>query len=160
MLQVLETSAFADWVNTAWLGFPFIIALHSIGMAAIVGVSMVVSLHALRPIAGLESRQLGPAIGLAKAGLVLNATTGLMLFASRGSEYIVNPAFLIKLVLVLLGSVLSLALFQSCARQVPVRLGAPEAAIDYPRPLAALNMVAWFGAVASGRMIAYASLIF
>ena len=156
-LEALEVTAFAEWVNTAMLGFPLIIALHSVGMAAIVGVSLIASLHVVRPIDGLNRAQLVPAISLARAGLILNVATGIMLFASRGSEYILNPAFVIKIGLVLLGSILSLLLFQTCTRSVSSDAGSEAAIPVYPRSLALTNMLAWSGAVATGRLIAYVS---
>ncbi len=154
-LEALEATAFAEWVNTAMLGFPLVIALHSVGMAAIVGVSLIASVHAIRPIDGLSGSQLLPAMSLARAGLILNAVTGIMLFVSRGSEYILNPAFLLKLVLVLLGSILSLVLFQTCARSASPVADNNGGAAAFPRPLAIANILVWFGAVATGRLIAY-----
>ncbi len=154
-LEVLETTAFAEWVNTAMLGFPLVIALHSVGMAAIVGVSLIASMQAVRPIIGLSLAQLMPAMNLARAGLILNVVTGVMLFISRGSEYIMNPAFLVKLGLVLLGSVLSLLLFQTTTRMVSPNDGSSVETFAFPRPLAIVNILTWFGAVATGRLIAY-----
>ena len=44
-LEILESTAFSEWVLTSMLGFPTLIAVHSIGMAVAAGLTIVVTLY-------------------------------------------------------------------------------------------------------------------
>ena len=44
-MEWIESSAFAEWVRTSFVGYPMLLTLHSIGMAIMVGLMFVVSLR-------------------------------------------------------------------------------------------------------------------
>jgi hypothetical protein len=78
------------------------------------------------------------------AGLALTAATGILLFVADATKHASNPAFLVKLVFVLIAV---MALAQTWAR---VFRGQRSG-----RLLAALSLLCWFGALSAGRLMAY-----
>ena len=41
----LESTALADWVRTSLIGYPFVLTVHSVGMAIMVGIVTVINLR-------------------------------------------------------------------------------------------------------------------
>jgi hypothetical protein len=141
-------------VLTAMLGFPTLIALHSVGMAIVVGLTFVIALRLNGVVSGLDRPLLLRFVSLAVWGFTLNLVTGLMLFVTRGSEYLATGIFLIKMLLVLLSAALVVWIGQRLR-------GAPAATDVFVDRLAGRLAIAattlWFGAVVAGRLIAYVS---
>jgi hypothetical protein len=157
-LTYLADSDFSYWLSVSMAGFPTLIALHSVGMAVVVGLSLVISLRLngllpdLRP--GVVPRLLDDAVW----GFTLNFVTGLLLFITRGPEYITSAIFLIKMLLVLVGAALMFWLRQHFRRAAR---GPQMHARDRLARLVSLSSsVAWFGAVVAGRLIAYLSALY
>lgn len=85
----------------------------------------------------------------AGAGLGLGLLSGALLFATRASEYAVNPAFQIKLVLILIGASSAVLAHWHHGRDLS---GASETTA---RRIALISCVCWIGALLSGRLIAF-----
>ena len=79
-LEILESTAFSGWVLTSMLGFPTLIALHSIGMAVAAGLTIVVALFLNRVFAGITEAKLPGVLRIATWGFMLNAVTGVSKF--------------------------------------------------------------------------------
>ncbi len=103
--QWLESFSIPTWVrNTLW-GYPFVQLVHFTGLSLWIGTIVIVDLRLL----GLAGRdqtiaQFSKQFALWKwIGLGIAVTGGFFLFASIATTYIQNPAFQIKVPLVLLG---------------------------------------------------------
>ncbi len=154
-LAYLEASAFSEWVLLSMLGFPTLIALHSIGMAVAVGLSFMVALHLNQIFVGFKVQLIPRLLDIAILGFVLNLVTGVALFVARGPDYIRSSVFLIKMLLVLISAMI---LFWLRHRLTPARSVAEVAVADgIARTMSFAATVTWFGAVVTGRLIAYLS---
>ena len=153
-LAWLEQTEFSDWVLTSFIGFPLMLSLHAVGMAVSMGLILVMDLRMLGFFNFVSYTFLRRALLLAWTGLGVNFISGTILFVPRGVEYVGDPAFLTKMVLIVLGlgntgwlhgQVVSESSVWSSevAAPVPVRL------------VAVASMLLWFGAITSGRLIAY-----
>ncbi len=137
------------------LGFPTLIALHSVGMAVAVGLSFMVTLHLNQVFTGFEVRLIPRLLGIAVWGFILNFVTGLALFVSRGPEYIDSYIFLIKMLLVVISAII---LFWLRQRLKPIKLTTDVPVADRTaKSMSLISTVTWFGAVIAGRLIAYLS---
>ena len=137
------------------LGFPTLIALHSVGMAVAVGLSFMVTLHLSQVFTGFKAQLIPRLLGIAVWGFVLNLITGLALFVSRGPEYIASYIFLTKMMLVLISAMI---LFWLRKRLDPAKLTTNGPVADgAAKTMSYIATVAWFGAVITGRLIAYLS---
>ena len=155
LLAYLESTAFADWVLISMLGFPTLIALHSVGMGVAVGLSLIAALRLNGVLVGMKATLLPRLLTVAVYGFWLNLVTGLALFVSRGTDYISSAIFLLKMFLV----IVSAAILFRLRRRVGAAalLAGGEHADGTTRRLAVVVSVTWFGAVATGRLIAYLS---
>lgn len=137
------------------LGFPTLIALHSVGMAVAVGLSFMVTLHLNQVFTGFEVQLIPRLLGIAVWGFIVNFITGLALFVSRGPEYIDSYVFLIKMLLVVISAIIMFWLRQ---RLKPMKLTTDVPVADRTaKSMSLISAVTWFGAVIAGRLIAYLS---
>ena len=140
------------------LGFPTMIALHSIGMAVAAGLTIVVTLYLYRIVSGIAEAHLTGFLRIATWGFMLNLVTGLTLFVPRGSEYIANVTFLVKMLLVLISATI---LFWLKSHLAKLAKGSGEACDNVPaRRLSLVSSASWIGAIVSGRLIAYVGTIY
>jgi len=154
-LEYLAASQFADWVRVSILGFPTLIALHSVGMGVVVGLTLMVCLRLYRIVGGPSAQVLPKLLTVAVWGFHLNLVTGLMLFVARGPDYIATGIFLIKMLLVICSAAI---VFWLRLRLAPLAEVSGEPPADDSAKAASLAATGlWFGAVFAGRLIAYLS---
>lgn len=154
-LAYLEASAFSQWVLISMLGFPTLIALHSVGMGVAVGLSLMIALRLNHLLIDFRAQLLPKFLSVAVWGFVLNLVTGIALFVSRGQEYITSFVFLLKITLVAVGALILFWLRRRFARS---SLTTDVLVADgLAKSLSFVCAAAWVGAVVSGRLIAYLS---
>ena len=153
-LRWLEDTAFSDWVLTSTIGFPLMLSLHAVGMAIAVGLILVLDLRLLGAFDVISYSFLRRALVLSWTGFIINFFSGLALFVPRGIEYVGDPAFLSKIFLISLGVAATARLQGLLSRGstvwdtgAPVRHGSQAWAVA--------SIIIWFGAITSGRLIAY-----
>ena len=155
LLEHLANSEFSYWLSVSMAGFPTLIALHSVGMGAAVGLSMAVTLQLYGALPDLGRFPVQRLLDVAAWGFTLNLVTGLLLFITRGPEYLASGIFLLKMLLVFAGAVLTLVV-----RQRVRALASPSGTLvddGVARAMSLVATLAWFGAVVTGRLIAYLS---
>ena len=157
-LRILESTAFSEWVLTSMLGFPTLIAVHSIGMAVAAGLTIMVTLYLYRFAAGIDQAKLPGILRIATWGFILNLVTGLILFVPRGTEYLANVTFLVKMLLVLISAAILVWLRSHIAQlareSVDVCSSVPA------RRLSLVSSATWIGAIVTGRLIAYLGSVY
>jgi hypothetical protein len=146
LLGQIEQSGVATWIREggAIYGYPLILFLHTLGLSTLVGLSSAINLRLLGFAPGIPLASLDRLFRLMWAGLALTAATGVLLFMADATKHASNPAFLVKLVFVLL-AVTALALIWSRVFRGHRR----------GKSLAALSLACWFGALSAGRLMAY-----
>jgi hypothetical protein len=154
-LAQLETSGLAvamrQWL---WL-YPIVEIVHILGFVVLVGAAFSFDLRLLGaaralPVARMERHLLRSA----RWSLLLIVPTGLAMFAAHATEMAENPAFRLKLVL-LVAAGLNAAIF----RRGPFR-SVRDWNSDAPAPGLArlagvLSILLWTGIIACGRLLAY-----
>lgn len=155
LLERLASSAFADWLSVSLFGFPTLIALHSVGMGAIVGLTLMVCLRLHDVFAGIGPQVLPRLLTVAVWGFYLNLATGLCIFITRANEYAAATIFLVKMAFVILSTVL---VFWLRRRLRPWALETGELPVDpVAKTVSLVASITWFAAVLAGRLIAYLS---
>jgi len=149
----LEATGLADWVRMSTEGYPTMIALHAIGMAIMVGLSMLLDLRLLGWFAGIPYPALQRFFGLAWVGFLINTVSGLCLFSAQATSYIVDWVFMTKMTLVLLGAITAAILQTNVNRDAAgwEQTRAPGKV----RAIATLGIVFWLTAIVMGRLTAY-----
>lgn len=146
----LEATGLAEWVRSSNSGYPSMIALHAVGMAVMVGLSLLLDLRVLGWFAGIPLQALQRFFGLAWLGFGVNFLSGSALFSAQATTYIVDWVFMTKMALVLVGAITAGILQPAVAKAGPGGV-----ATGGMRAVAAFAIVVWIVAIVMGRLTAY-----
>jgi hypothetical protein len=126
-------------------------AAHILGIALLYGAITPLNLRLLGLWGGVPREPLARVlVPVAAAGLALAVAAGLLLFATRATEYAGTGFFQAKLALVALGAAGALLLHRTHGL---VLHDAPDSVL---RRHAILSLACWTGAILCGRLIAFA----
>lgn len=151
-LAWLEASGLAEWVRSSNEGYPSMIALHAIGMAVMVGISLLLDLRLVGWFAAIPVKTLERLFGVGWIGFGINFISGSALFTAQATSYIVDWVFMTKMTLVLLGAI-SAAILQPA---VAASGAWPGGRIPGgTKAIAGIAIVIWVVAIIMGRLTAY-----
>jgi hypothetical protein len=153
LLSGLESSSFSNWVLTTTWVYPWVIALHSVGMGFLVGVVSMIGIRVL----GFGAFALVPLakfLSLVRLAFVMNVATGLIMFVIDAQHFFYSPTFRVKMVLVALGVITGWLLSSRIFGEKPVWDG-QGAAPQSVKLIAGLSLACWAGAIVAGRFTAY-----
>jgi hypothetical protein len=153
-LTWLESTGYVQWMLGSLVAYPFLLAIHALGLALTVGVLLALDLRLLGLYRTIPLTSLHRLLSIAWVGIGLNATSGLLIFPTQASEYVTNVPFIVKMVCVLLGGV-SLVVVQRVQKREAADWDAAGHVPPLGRGLALGSMVFWTVAVVTGRLIAY-----
>jgi hypothetical protein len=140
--------------DSVWL-YPAVELIHIVGFVMLVGAAAMFDLRLLGasrnvPVSALAAHLLP----WARLGFFILIPTGFLLFTSDPTTNAANPAFRIKMAVILIG-LLNVAAFHwgifRSVRSWDTLITAPFAA----RLAALVSLLAWFAALAAGRLMAY-----
>ena len=157
-LATLEQTSISVWIRESpslW-GFPFILYLHTLGLALLAGLSVGIDLWVLA--ARTWPRTVAVA-GLHRAmwlGFGINAVSGVALLVAYPAKALTNWVFFVKLALVALAVV---AIEQLRREAFTPSRGEPVGVSDRARQLAVWSLCLWAGTILAGRMLAYTNTI-
>ena len=146
----LEATGLAEWVRSSIPGYPSMIALHAVGMAVMVGLSLVIDMRVLGWFSGIPLSALQRFFGLAWLGFGINFLSGGALFSAQATTYITDWVFMTKMALVLLGAITAAILQPALAKASPT---APLS--GGTKAVAGVAIVFWVVASIMGRLTAY-----
>jgi hypothetical protein len=149
----LQNSPFTDWLlgsDSIWT-YPLVLTLHTAGLAVLVGASLVIHLRLLNVGARIPLFRFRALYRFVWGGFVINLVTGLLLFATKAADHVVDPVFWLKL-----GSIAGALCLGVVVRRRAIDV-ADERAIDrrLARRFAAGGLALWSIAIVSGRLMAY-----
>jgi len=154
VLSWMEQTAYVEWMQTSLYGYPAMLTGHAIGLSLTVGVAIVVDLRLLGLYPTIPLTRLKGLLAWSWAGLVLNAITGLMIFPTQATTYVVNTAFVAKMLCVVLGAVTVFVIQRALDRDGPSWEATGQVGSN-GRMMAIGSVIFWIMAVATGRLIAY-----
>jgi hypothetical protein len=149
-----ESTSLAMWVglSNSFFAYPLILLLHTMGLTLIVGVNLVVALRVLGlspEIPLSELRRLFPLVWL---GLFMNVMTVLLLFIAKATQFIVNPAFYLKMASIAIAIVIFFVMRAKLFRDPLL----DEKVLQRSSKLLACASIAfWLLAIIGGRAMAY-----
>jgi hypothetical protein len=146
----VESTRLAECVRSSTPGYPSMIAFHALGMAIMVGLSLVIDLRILGWFSAIPLQGLNRFFRLAWIGFGINFISGSALFTAQATSYIVDWVFMTKMALVLLGAITAGIL------QPAVANAAPGAELSGGmKAVAGVAIVVWIVAIIMGRLTAY-----
>jgi hypothetical protein len=147
MLATLEASAMAEAIRRSVWAYPLLETVHIASIGALIGSVLLLELRLFGlgggiGVAALARLVLRTALG----GFACAVVSGSLLFVSAATEVAANPAFRVKLVLILIAGLNALVFH---ARGGLYRRDAPALL------QAAASLLLWLSVLAAGRLIAY-----
>lgn len=132
--------------------FPGILVFHALGMAFLVGGNVALDLRVLGFARGIPVPSMERFFPVMWFGFLVNTISGILLLIGYPTKALTNPVFYLKLTLILLAMV-TMRWFQVRILRNP----GPEkdSVSSRARLLAVVSILMWFGAVTSGRLLAY-----
>ena len=153
LLKATQQSAFANWVQQAV--YPYVITLHAIGLATLVGLLLVIDLRVLGFAKALPLPALRRLMPVVWIGFWINAVSGTMLFAIDAKKDFYSTLFRTKLSAIAIGLILGSAINSKVLNGVGAQVQ-PEADTAWPaKAMAVASLLCWVGAIISGRLLAY-----
>ena len=161
-LSWLESLPISDWVATSDWGYALMLAIHSIGMAAIVGLLLVLDFRVVGYASAIPISAFRKFTPYAWAGFLLNLISGVLLFASTASRLVTNWPFLAKMGCIVAAGATTYLLWRELQTDNEADFNADSqggvallVASSRARMLACLSTGLWLAAIVFGRLIAY-----
>lgn len=152
--ESLQNSAFTDWFlgsESIWM-YPTVLTLHTMGLAVLVGASVILHLRILGVGTGVPVERLSLLYSFIWPAFYVNLGSGLVLFVTQAADRVTQPLFYMKL-----GSIAAaLWIGQVAKREVfdkPDRLVVPRTMSGMA--LGALAL--WSVAILTGRLMVYST---
>ncbi|MET0215830.1 MAG: hypothetical protein ABW292_22665 [Vicinamibacterales bacterium] len=130
--------------------FPFVLILHTVGLAFFVGTNVAWDVRVLGFSLGIPLEALRRYFLVMWAGFWINAFSGVLLLIAYPTKALTNPLFYAKLALIAFGVVLAFRIRRE-VNGLAARADAPPMA----RMLAAVSLVCWIAVIFAGRLLAY-----
>jgi len=158
-LESIEDSGFSSYIREtpSVLGYSTVLALHTFGMAFLVGLSGVIALRVLGVVPELPMKPLKSLQPLIVLGFWVNAITGIILTSLAIRSLLSNWDFYVKLTAI----AIAIVSLQKMRRDAFGNASAPDDAPASPeaKRWAASMLFFWWLAVLGGRLTAYATNI-
>jgi len=154
MFEWLENTAVAIWVGESLWGYPFMLGLHAVGLAIVVGIFLMRDLRLIGCFAGISYESLSSLRHLGWSGFVINAISGCFLFTSQATTFVSSTPFLLKISMIFLAAICA-AIIQNRMRDEATSWDRSGAVVGSVRVIAAASIALWMGAIIAGRLTAY-----
>lgn len=154
LLDAMEQTAIGTWVCCSASGYYIMLAFHAIGLAMLVGSTIIIDLRLLGYIRGISLQALPRLLRFTWCGLAFNVPSGIALFMSEANKEFYSLSFRIKFSLVILG-VVSIAVLNRAALK-PITVTSDDLAPRNGARLHALiSLSLWMAVIVVGRMNSY-----
>jgi hypothetical protein len=148
----LEATALSTWLRDSpslW-AFPFVLILHTVGLAFFIGANVAWDVRALGFLRGVRFGSMERYFLVMWTGFWINASSGTLLLIAYPTKALTNPLFYAKLTLIAVGILLA----QRIRRHMHARPG-DEVMPAALRALAATSLACWVAVIFAGRLLAY-----
>jgi hypothetical protein len=151
MFEWLENTSVALWVGESLWAYPFMLSLHVIGLAIVVGILSMLDFKLLGSFKGIRTGSFLPLVKFAWIGFLINAVSGVFLFTSQASYFVSSAVFLTKLACIFVGAILT-KVMQGKLVEAEASGSADDAGM---KGLAIFSLLLWLVAITAGRLTAY-----
>ncbi len=151
LFRAIEETAFSVWLrdSPSLLALPFVLILHTVGLAFLVGTSVALASRTLGVAAAIPLGSLARYRQVLWAGFWLNAASGVALLVAYPTKALTNPLFFWKLALIAAALAALAPVLRSLARGNE-RDGSPWCKLG-----AVVSLLCWAASITAGRFLAY-----
>jgi len=150
----LEATALSTWLSESpsLLGFPFLLILHTVGLAFLVGANVAIDARILGLARGVPLLSLQRVYRAMWAGFWVNAFSGVLLLIAFPTKALTNPLFYLKLGLIAAALTIGSAIRR---RMMEGTVAAGAHAPGALKVLAVASLACWLTGITTGRLLAY-----
>lgn len=158
LVASLEASGLATTIRNTLLLFPLIEFVHVLGLTVVFGTIVIIDVRLLglasteRPFSAVAS----DVLKWTWLAFAVTVTSGLLMFVTNAGTYYHNVYFRVKMLLIVLAGVNTLA-FEWTSKRSVESWDRNKAAPAAGRIVAALSLVIWIGVIVLGRWIAFST---
>jgi hypothetical protein len=152
-LAGVEQTPLSVWMreSPSLLAFPFVLYLHTLGLAMLAGLSVGLDCWVLAARTWPQRLSLAGLYRAMWLGFGINAVSGVVLLIAYPAKALTNWVFFAKLLLIV-GAVIVLERMRGDAA---ISLAADGTVSARARGLAAISLLLWTGTILAGRLLAY-----
>ena len=159
MIEAIQNSAYAVWVreSPSFFAYTWILSLHAMGLAIVVGINTIVALRLLGFVPEIQVNRLRQLFPWMYLGFTINAYSGLSLLAANAENDLHNWMFFVKLSMIALAMV-NLELTKAKVFNDPAVInntGVPAGA----KRFAIASLAFWSVAIIAGRLTEYPAFV-
>ena len=150
---LLKGTAVAAFMQTDW-GWPTIESVHFVGLTLLFGTIAVWDFRLLGMAKRIPIAEFHRLVPFGVLGFAINASSGSMFLMTEPNQYVYNPAFQFKMLLLGLAGLNVLVFYTTAFR----RLVALAPGVETPRMVrmfGAVSLVCWIGVIVCGRLITF-----
>ena len=150
----LESTALSIWLReepSVW-AFPFVLILHTWGLAFLVGANVAIGVKILGAARGVPLGSLERYYRVMWFGFWVNAFSGVLLLIAYPTKALTNPLFYIKLVFVAAGLLVASRIRAHIRELTSTDLRPMPGSV---RVLAMASLFIWVASITAGRFLAY-----
>jgi hypothetical protein len=147
-----QATPVAQFMRQEWV-WPAAESVHFIGLSLLIGTVGIFDLRLLGVAPRIPLSALHRLIPWGLVGFALNVITGLLFLMTEPDQYILNPAFHLKLLFILLAGLNALTFYLTVGTRAlaPVAGRVPRAAMI----IGAVSLSLWIGVIIAGRLITF-----
>jgi hypothetical protein len=155
VFEWLEGTAVAIWVGQSLYGYPFMLGMHVVGLAIVVGIFAMRDLRLLGCFAGISYESIDSLKKLAWTGFSVNAVSGCFLFTSQATTFASSTPFLLKISMIFLPAICAAIIQNRMRDEASAWDGSGTVEIGSVKAIAFVSLALWAGAIIAGRLTAY-----
>jgi hypothetical protein len=155
VFEALQNSAFSQWLLVSEWAYPILLTLHSLGLAMLVGVLVVIDLRVLGVARSIPLPPMKRLMMLVWIAFVVNASSGTALFVADAVKFIQSPAFLFKVTSIVIGMTIATLIGSSVLNATDAFDRSDRSMPVAARVMASISMLVWISAIGFGRYMAY-----
>ena len=140
-----------DLMYSAW-GWPIAEILHFTGLCLLMGTVGMFDLRMMGLVRGPSLPALHRLVPFGVLGFCLSAASGFMFVISAPDQYIYNPAWQVKMALLMLAGLNMVLFYLTTSRRLKA-LGPDDMPPMAARVFASVSLLAWIGVISAGRVI-------
>lgn len=153
LLEFAHNSGIFAFMHSPW-GWPTVESLHYLGLCLLLGTVGVFDLRMLGMGRGINYQQLHRLVPVGVLGYLINVFTGTLFVVSAPDQYLYNPAWQSKIILMLLAG-LNLLLFYTTMAKLVHKTPADSTVPGPARIMAGISLASWCAVIVAGRLITY-----
>ncbi len=154
MLELLEGSSFSAMVREQLYGWPLFLTIHAFGTALVIGLMLILGLRVMGIFSQIPFATMNRMVPVVWGALCVQFISGFVLWAAKPTRYVVDGAFLLKVILIIAGIVLTRQ-FQAMLEQEATVWDKKGAVSPQVTTFAAASFLVWCGVLIAGRLTGF-----